>query len=165
MTGFALSLGIAERACAQKGDLSVGLRMTPDGAGLTGKYFLDRNIAFEGQLNAGGVFGLEGQSFTAVGLLEYHVPLPDPSWKVFFGGGLHAGAWDHDGSYVSAEGHVDKGSEAIFGIDGIGGIAYSFKSVPISLTADFKPAINFVTDVDFFPHNMFGFGARYFFGR
>jgi hypothetical protein len=81
---------------------------------------------------------------------------------VFFGGGLHAGVWDHDGRYYN-EGHYhDRDNEAILGIDGIGGVEYVFKTVPIGLSADFKPAINLVSDVDFFPHNMFGLSARFY---
>lgn len=154
----------AQEALAQKGQAALGLRLSPDGGGLSGKYFLDQNIAFEGQLNAGGIFSNEGESLTAVGLLEYHIPLPDPSWKVFFGGGAHAGTWDSRDVVVGNEGRVvRKEKSAIFGIDGIGGVTYMFKKVPIGLTADFKPAINLVSDVDFFANNMFGFGARYYF--
>jgi hypothetical protein len=161
LTGLLLSFGVAQQSFAQKGQTSLGLRLTPDGGGFTGKYFLDRNVAFEGQLNAGGILGGEGKSFTAVGLLEYHIPLPDPSWHVFFGGGLHAGVWNHDYGYSRKEGRVDDDTDPIFGIDGIGGVEYTFKNTPISLSADFKPAINLLSEVDFFPHNIFGLSARF----
>ena len=162
LSGLILSIGLSQNAIAQKGQTGLGLRLSPDGAGLTGKFFMDRNLAFEGQLNAGGVFGGEGESFNAVGLLEYHIPLPDPSWRVFFGGGLHVGVWDHGNSRFTSEGKYRDGSEGIFGIDGIGGVEYVFKSVPIGLSADFKPAINLLSEVDFFPHNMFGVSARFY---
>ena len=158
--------GLIMMACteanAQAGRTGIGIRLTPDGAGFTGKHFIDRNLAFEGQLNAGGIFGEEGTSFTAVALLEYHIPLPDPSWRVFFGGGAHAGVWDHGDRYYRDR-YYDSDKEGILGIDGIGGVEYVFKHAPIGLSADFKPAINFLSDVDFFPHNMFGFSARYYF--
>ncbi len=157
-----LSIGLSNNVFAQPGQTGLGLRLTPDGGGFTGKFFLDRNVAFEAQLNAGGVFGGEGESFNAVGLLEYHIPLPDPSWRVFFGGGVHVGVWDRDNRRYSSDGRYREGSEPIFGIDGIGGVEYVFKSVPIGLSADFKPAINFLSDVDFFPHNMFGMSARFY---
>lgn len=61
---------------AQDGaDVGLGLRATPDGGGFTGKFFLDPNWAIEAQLNAGGVFS--DPSFAAVGLIEYHIYLPD----------------------------------------------------------------------------------------
>jgi hypothetical protein len=162
LSGLVLMIGLTQQATAQSSRTALGLRMTPDGGGFTGKFFMDRNLAIEAQLNAGGILGGEGQSFTAVGLLEYHIPLPDPSWRVFFGGGLHAGVWDHDGRYYDEGRYHDKDDEAIFGIDGIGGVEYVFKKVPIGLSADFKPAINLVSDVDFFPHNMFGLSARFY---
>lgn len=161
LSGVILTLSLSVTANAQRGRTGLGLRLTPDGGGFTGKFFLDRNLALEGQLNAGGVFGGEGESVNAVGLLEYHIPLPDPSWRVFFGGGAHIGSWNHDGRHREGR-YDDDNNEFIFGIDGIGGVEYLFKKVPIGLSADFKPAINLVSDVDFFPHNMFGVSARFY---
>lgn len=162
LAGLILTIGLSTQVNAQNGRAGIGLRMTPDGGGLTGKFFVDRNLAFEGQLNAGGLLGEEGESVTAVALLQYHIPLPDPSWRIFFGGGAHMGSWNHDNR--SREGRFDDDdTEFIMGIDGIGGVEYIFRKVPIGLSADFKPAINLVSDVDFFPHNMFGFSARYYF--
>ncbi len=152
-------LMISAPASAQPGRTGLGLRLSPDGAGFTGKFFVDRNLAIEAQLNAGGAFAGDGQSVTAVGLLEYHIPLPDPSWRVFFGGGAHMGTWDH--RYKAYEGRHDQHDrEFIAGIDGVGGVEYLFKKIPLGLSADFKPAINLASEVDFFPHNMFGISAR-----
>ena len=161
LSAILFSVCAAFQADAQAGRTALGLRMTPDGGGFTGKFFVDRNLAIETQLNAGGVFGGEGESVTAVGLLEYHIPLPDPSWRVFFGGGAHIGSWDRGRRYRENR-FDDDDNKFIFGIDGIGGVEYVFKTVPIGLSADFKPAINLVSDVDFFPHNMFGFSARFY---
>lgn len=162
---FFLGLCIMTTAAfAQKGNVALGLRATPDGGGFSGKFFVDRNMAIEGQMNAGGIFGEEGQSFNMVALAEYHISMPDPSWRIFFGGGIHAGVWDHDGRYEEGR-YYDDDNEGIFGIDGIGGVEYVFKRFPLGLSADFKPAINLATDVDFFPHNMFGLAARFYLGR
>ena len=138
----------------QAGDFAAGLRATPDGGGATAKYFFDPNFALEGQLNGGGVF--YGSSVAAVGLLEYHLALPAPGWRVFFGGGFHIGVWDRNDN---------GGNEGIFGLDGIGGAEYLFSNIPLGLSADFKPAINFVSHVDFFPHNIFGVAGRFYFSR
>ena len=137
----------------QRGDIAVGLRPTPDGGGATAKFFMDHNFAIEAQLNAGGFYS--GQSVDAVGLLEYHIYLPDPSWRIYFGGGLHMGSWDR---------YDDNHTQFIFGIDGIGGVEYVFKNIPLGLSADFKPALNFATDVAFFPHNIVGVAGRFYFG-
>lgn len=160
LSGLVLSLCLSQVAMAQSSRTGLGLRLSPDGAGLTGKFFLDRNFAIEAQLNAGGLFGSSGESLTAVGMLLYHIPLPDPSWRLFFGGGVHAGSWDQGRRYKDGRWRDD--AEFIFGLDGIGGVEYVFKKVPIGLSADFKPAINFVSDVDFFPNNIVGLSARFY---
>lgn len=165
VAGAIMSIASITAANAQSNDVALGLRATPDGGGFSAKFFVDRNLAIETQLNAGGLIGLEGTSATVVGLLQYHISLPDPSWRIFFGGGAHFGVWDHDYRY-NTEGRFDAdGKEGIFGIDGVGGVEYVFKNAPIGLSADFKPAINLASEVDFFPHNMFGFGARYYIGK
>lgn len=133
--------------------IALGLRATPDGAGFTGKFYMNENMAIDAQLNAGGLI-IGDQSLTAVGLFEYHIILPDPSWRIFFGGGLHFGSWDrpYDGN----------SSQGIFGIDGIGGVEYVFKNIPLGLSADFKPAVNFVSEATFFPNNILGASARFY---
>lgn len=151
-------------ASAKGGKAGLGLRATPDGGGFTAKLFFDKHLAFEGQLNAGGVTGgLGGPSFNAVGLLTYHIILPDPSWRIFMGGGVHAGVWDRGWRYVSSEGRYIDDNRAILGIDGIGGVEYVFKKIPLGLSADIKPAINFLSEAEFFNHNMVGVSARFYF--
>lgn len=150
-------------ASAKGGNVGLGLRATPDGGGFVAKLFLDRHLAFEGQLNAGGVTGgWGGPSFNAVGLITYHIILPDPSWRIFMGGGIHAGVWDRGWRYVNSEGRYMDDNRAIFGIDGIGGVEYVFKKIPLGLSADIKPAINFLSEAEFFNHNMVGLSARFY---
>jgi hypothetical protein len=157
---FSLSLLIGiHTADAQT---ALGLRPTPDGGGFTGKFFLDNNVAVEAQLNT-AVFGNLGRSVSAVALAEYHLSLPNPAWRVYFGGGAHIGAWDRGYIYNNVERKYVSGYRAIVGIDGIGGVEYLFKKIPLGLSADFKPAMNFLSDVDFYPHNMFGVAARVYF--
>jgi len=134
--------------------IALGFRATPDGGGFTGKFFLDHNLAFEAQLNGAGLY--EGNSVTAVGLMEYHIDLPAPGWRIYFGAGIHFGLWDHYYNYSD---------QGIFGIDAIGGVEYLFRHIPLGLSADVKPAVNFAPDVEFFPHNIVGVSARYYFGK
>ncbi len=146
----------------------LGLRGTSDGGGVSGKFFLDRNWAIEGQINGSqgsGYIDNDGASVVAVGLFEYNFILPDPSWRIFVGPGLHVGTWDRydDGYYYSDSRKT--GVQGIFGIDGIVGVEYVFKPVPIGIAMDLKPAVNFVRDVTFFPNNFFGVSARYYFGN
>lgn len=149
-------------ANAQSG--AIGLRATPDGGGFTGKVYISRYLAFEGMLNAGGILGLDGESFTAVALLEAHIPLPDNSWRLLFGGGLHGGVWDNGRWYRYRDDVWVNDPQPIIGIDAIGGVEYIFKNIPLGLSADIKPAINFTGGgPEFFSHNMFGLSARFVF--
>lgn len=154
---------VSPQGSALNSNVGLGLRLTPDGGGFTGKFFLNKYVAIEAQLNAGGIFQFAGESFNAVGLFEYHIVLPDPSWRIYFGGGLHAGVYDQ-GAYWH-KGVYKDGGRPLFGIDAIGGVEYAFKKIPLGLSADFKPAINFAPDVDFFPHNIVGVSARFYLGR
>jgi len=150
----------ANSAYGQKGgqsknsDLSIGLRLTPDGGGFTGKYFFKKDLAVEAQLNAGGLFAFSGQSFNALALVEYHIELSDPAWRLFFGGGAHTGVWQR--------GSTD---DFLFGFDAIGGVEYRFKNLPLAVSADFKPAVNLSPDIEFFPHNCIGVAGRFYLGR
>ena len=142
----------------------LGVRFSPDGIGLTGKSFLNNSVALEGQLNAGGLFADEGRSYTVVANLEYHFSLEDPRWRVFFGGGIYGGTWNHDKDFLFREGYTRKPErEAILGVNGIGGTEFFLKKIPVGISADFRPAINILSDVDFFSHNMFGLSVRYYF--
>lgn len=154
---FLLHFGF-NAAYAQGSNTGLGLRFSPDGIGFSGKFFLKSNSALEVQLNAGGIWGLEGESFNAVGLYEYHIPL-DHSWRVYLGVGGHIGSWEHS---WRDDGRWKYGKEPIFGVDGIAGIEYVFHSAPIGISFDVKPAVNFISDVDYFPHNMLGFGLRFY---
>jgi len=146
--------------------VAIGLRGTPDGGGLTGKFFLDRNWALELQLNgSGGTYmNNDGPSMTLVGLMEYHIILPDPSWRIFLGPGIHFGTWDRYGNGFY-DNYNNGNAEGIFGIDGILGIEYVFKSIPFGISADIKPAVNFASQVAFFPNNFFGLSGRFYLGR
>jgi len=158
-----VGLFVAVNASAKGGNVGLGIRATPDGGGFVAKMFFDKHLAFEGQLNAGGLTGgWGGPSYTAVGLITYHIILPDPSWRIFMGGGIHAGVWDRGWRYVNSEGRYMDDNRAIFGVDAIGGVEYKFKKIPLGLSADVKPAVNFLSEAGFFDHNIVGVSARFY---
>jgi hypothetical protein len=148
---------ISTNCAAQPGRTGLGMRGSIDGVGITAKYFLDRAFAIEVQGNYGGIRALDGQSKYLTALMEYHVPLPIPAFRVFFGGGLHAGHWTdrRDATYKD---------EGILGLDGIGGLEYLFTRFPIGISGDLRLSINYVQEVEFMPHNILGVGIRYYFG-
>ena len=129
-------------------EMGAGVRLSSVG-GLSGKFFLDGQQAIEAQLNGNG-YGLD-----IIGLYEYHMPLSDAQWRWYFGGGAHIGSWNH-GTHGSN----------LVGIDGVIGIEYLFKKVPVGISLDFKPAFDFSNDAEVFTaHNVIGLAGRYYFRR
>ena len=146
----------------------IGLRLSPAGAGITAKFFLNPRFAVEGQLNGSGSYGrstggqLYGSSYYGVALIEYNLIFPDPSWRIFIGPGIHAGSWDR---FNHHEHELAEQPQGIFGLDATLGLEYMFKSMGLSLAVDVKPAWNLADESTFFPDNMAGFTIRYYFGH
>jgi hypothetical protein len=162
-----------DQVSAQAIDLvSLGVRANPDGAGLSAKLFLNPHFALEGEINGAGRINHiylngdrmeSGPSFTIVALAEYNIIFPDPSWRIFLGPGLHIGSWDrYDHRRVN---ELAPAAQGIFGIDGILGLEYLFKTMPLGLSIDVKPGWNIADEQTYFPNNVFGFSARYYFGH
>ena len=112
--------------------VALGIRINPDGAGLTGKFFLCRNLVIEAQLSGSeGYLNMPhdgmgyGPSWTGTGLVEYHFIFRDPSWRIYVGAGLHAGKWDKYDHSMNADAPM---AEGIFGADAILGVEYLFKA-------------------------------------
>jgi len=154
---------MAVPAAAQNYKIGLGGRLTLDGIGANAKFFMNKAMAIELQANVGGLSWYnDGASTTFAGIFEYHIALPKPEWQIFFGGGLHAGVWSHDNDWYYNDEWRDA-NEFIFGINAIGGVEYKFKKIPLALSGDFRPAVNFVTEPRFFSHNIIGVAARYTF--
>ncbi len=163
-------------ACAQNtvqsspiNPIAIGVRASPDGAGVTARFFFNTHLAIEAQLaGSEGVYHQPddaapyGPSWSATGLLEYNILFRDPSWRIYAGGGLHFGKWDR---YDHTDNERAQLPQGIFGFDAVFGGEYIFKSFPIGLSADIKPAVNVSSEAAFFPNNMIGVSARYYFGR
>lgn len=137
---------------AQNYQTGIGLRFAPF-AGVTLKHFIARDQALE------GIVGWRWNGFAITGLYEFQKPIreiPDLDW--FIGGGGHIGFWDGDKYYWKNE---DEDNIFVFGADFIIGLEYTLRDLPISLSLDFKPALNFVGD----DHVWYGggFTARYVF--
>lgn len=141
------------------GPVGLGLRANPDGGGFTGKFFFTDHLAVEGQLNASaGNYYDNGTSFTLCALLEHHFIFADPQWRLYLGGGFHYGTWNRYG-----DAHISPFS--VFGVDAIAGLEYIFPSVPLGVSVDVKPSLNFISGVTTAPGNTFGLSVRYYFGQ
>ncbi len=130
--------GLAQRSYGNDYTTSAGLRLSPFyGPGL--KHFFRKSDAVEGILHS--MWG----AWKVTGLYEKHLPaLGEPGLQFFFGGGAHIG---FGGSRYYGRWYRDYygGSRALAGIDGILGLEYTIqdKNIPLSISLDWKPAIDF----------------------
>lgn len=104
-------------------------------SGLTLKHFISGNSAVEGLLAS------RWRGFSITGLYEIHHQAFDVerlNW--YYGFGAHIGFWN--GDYVKwGEPGV---SYTALGIDGILGIEYNIKEIPINISLDWKPEFNII---------------------
>ncbi len=101
--------------------------------GLTIKHFVGSKSAFEGLVVS------RWKGFAITGLYEIHNQAFNADrlkWYIGFGG--HVGFWNGDNAKWGEPGT----NYTVFGIDGILGLEYSFREVPINIGIDWKPAIN-----------------------
>ena len=126
------------------------------------KHFISQAGAIEGYV--GFSSGRYGSDFSPIlgGMYQHHFPIGDiAGFKWYVGGGALLQFY----SYKDKDGNVyyDDYSKTGFGINGVGGIDYKFKNIPLNLSADWSPTI-FLTDV---PDNFYtgygSFAARYTF--
>jgi hypothetical protein len=115
-----------------------------DGAGLTLKTF----IADKAALEFVGFFNKDGVRIT--GLYEYHGELnTEGNLKWYIGPGAHVGLY--------------KGSNTAFGIDGVVGIDYKFNNLPLNISLDWQPTVEFFGGNSQFYGGWGGLGVRYTF--
>jgi hypothetical protein len=127
-----LVIFISAYTSAQDYNTGVGLRLG-FANGLTVKHFISQRSALEGLLTT------IWHGFDVTGLYEVHNNAFDVerlNW--YFGGGGHLGFWNGNNTPWGNEGV----NYTIIGIDGILGIEYNFKEVPINLGLDWKPEFN-----------------------
>ena len=114
----------------------------PGGLSLTYKKFISDTHNLEAQFTAWH------QGFRVAGLYEFNFysfsNVPELSW--FVGPGAHIGFWKHD--YDSTKNY---NSQPDIGVDGIIGLDYKFKNVPINVSVDWEPAITLIGSAGFTP--------------
>lgn len=130
------------QAQTESGNISLGIR-AGDPTGITGKFFIRNNHALEGIISfwpygpaLTGLYEIHAQAFSVEGLHWY------------YGAGAHIrvyrAAWykqDLDWYYPSSRYAGGVG----VGVDAILGIAYKIAPIPISVSLDLKPTIEFAT--------------------
>ena len=105
-------------------------------SGVTVKHFIKKETALEGIFS----FGQWGMNIT--GLYEKHAQafeVTGLNW--YYGGGAHIGSTDDDHPYFQ-----ERGEYVVIGLDGIVGLEYYIQEIPINLSIDYKPQLNFTGD-------------------
>ncbi len=123
--------------------------------GLTYKQFISEKGALE------GIASFRWRGFEFTGLYEHHYSVFEPEGFYFYwGAGGHIGFYNGD--------HVgwadDTQAYTVIGADGMIGLEYNFQDIPLNLSVDWKPVINFAGNTDFWPDGG-GFSARYIISR
>ena len=121
---------LALAATAQPYNKAIGVKFLV-GTGLTFKKFIKEKAALEFQaLYAKDNFGLAG-------LYEFHFPFTKTNglnWYV--GPGVHLG-------FFKNEAQKNYSSKMDLGIDGVIGLDYKFKGLPINVSLDWQPSLSF----------------------
>lgn len=123
-------------ANAQDYKTGIGLRAGYP-AGFTLKHYFNRTASFEGLLST------RWRGFEITGLYEINKPAFDidrMNW--YYGFGAHVGFWNGKYTYSYWGNYNDQ--YTIVGIDGILGLEYNFKEIPVNLSIDWKPQINVI---------------------
>ncbi|WP_346318240.1 hypothetical protein [Chitinophaga sp. YIM B06452] len=141
---------------------ALGLRVNPWLVGFTVKHFIKGPHAIEGIVHHYFENGDDASNVTFTGLYEYHWNVFGKSeWNMYAGGGAHLGFWrDY---YWDGGRRRGEGTDVAVGLDGIFGVEYTFKNIPLNLSADLKPYVNFNGYNDFIGEQIGGFSVRYTF--
>lgn len=134
------SLATAQNSSFNQSDYknAVGLR-AGETSGITYKHFFNQGNAFE------GIFSVWPYTFGITGLYEKHLSTKNTGLNWYYGAGGHLNMgtaryrayYIYKGDYV----YVRRSSPIALGIDGILGLEYKFKPVPIAISADIKPYV------------------------
>ncbi|TCJ12424.1 hypothetical protein EPD60_14195 [Flaviaesturariibacter flavus] len=116
---------------------ALGFKYFP--AGVTVKRFLGRHTALE-------ALGYSHDGFRFTALVEYYIPIaPAAGLNAYLGPGAHVGFHNE----LWKEHHPDINDRTVYGVDGVVGIDYKMKGVPLNLSIDWQPSYNFTTDRTF----------------
>lgn len=139
---------------------ALGIRLNPWVVGFTIRHFITGPHAIEGLVTTNHSHK-NNATFTA--LYEYNWGIGVPNLNMYAGGGAHLGFYDRRD--YDWDRYVDKGKGAYVspGLDGIIGIEYTFKNIPLNISADLKPYVQFVGPTNYIGEEIGGVSARFTF--
>jgi hypothetical protein len=121
-----LLLALGQRAAAQKYNTALGARLGGGNYGIT----LQQRVA--SRVTVEGIAGLREREYSGTVLGEYHFGILGPSLNYYFGAGGHIGH--------------NKDTGGFSGLDGLVGVEYKVAFLPVVLSFDFKPTLEFSSD-------------------
>ena len=122
-TGLLLATGLARPAAAQKYLTAAGLRSGGGNYGVTVQQRVLPRTTLE------GLALLAPRERSAALLAERHFGILGPSLNYYFGAGAHVGQHRDDGRF--------------WGFDGVVGVEYKVAFLPVVLSFDFKPTVEY----------------------
>ena len=127
---IAFAIASFTAASAQDYNWGVGVRLGGDTGGASGKYKFNAVNAFEGILATPWKNG-----FTLTALYQRYIPVIGNGFHFYYGVGAHVGSWAR---------------KFALGVDGIIGLEYKLRDVPLAFSLDYKPAFNIIEKPKFY---------------
>ncbi|MGI4760127.1 MAG: hypothetical protein ACRYF0_05440 [Janthinobacterium lividum] len=126
-SGFLLLLlAWGQPTAAQKYNTALGARLGGGNYGITLQQRVASRVTIE------GIAGLREREYSGTVLGEYHFGILGPSLNYYFGAGGHLGH--------------NKDTGGFSGLDGLVGVEYKIAFLPVVVSFDFKPTLEFGSD-------------------
>ena len=124
-------------------------------SGITVKHAIGANKLVE------GIVASKWDGIAIIGLLEFQKQTTTDHLYWYWGFGGHVATYDRFRYYDPHSSHYYSGNFLTVGVDGILGLEYQFKDIPLDLSVDVKPYIDFIDPI----FNIFdgAVSARYYF--
>jgi hypothetical protein len=137
---FSILLGTilftANRSTAQNYQFAAGLKFGGYENGLSGKYFMTKDVALE------GILGFRSGGVVITGLYEINMIAFDvPELKFYYGAGAHIGAINHSYKRLGTSDRDEIGNQLLLGADGVIGLEYVIPKSPIAFSLDLNPRL------------------------
>lgn len=116
---------LAGTAAAQDYNWAIGVRGGVTATGLTVKHNFDPANSVEAIVDL-----VKGVNVYA--LYERNMPVITTGFNFYYGGGVNLGGWEKHGD-----------NKFTAGINGVIGLEYKIQSIPLALSIDYKPNVNF----------------------
>jgi len=134
-------LFITTKSNAQDYKWAAGLKFGGYENGISGKYFMQSNVALE------GILGFRNHGVVVTGLYEIHQPaFSVDKLKFYYGFGAHIGSAG-SGPYrrFNGDDRIYTDARLLLGADGVLGLEFVIPQSPIAVSLDLNPRVELAT--------------------